>query len=143
MTLNFDNLARCIQTLDRSLYHLEHSGPDSEDYEMYRNAVIKGFELTLETSGKLLRKVLREYMANPNIVNSLVFKDVFRQAAHYNLMSLEEVERWFTYRDSRNDTAHDYGVEFAEKALNLIKNFLPDAKLLHQNLSSKQAQQSD
>ena len=143
MALNFDNLARCIQTLNRSLHHLERCEPDSEDYEVYRNAVIKGFELTLETSGKLLRKVLREYMANPNTVNSLVFKDVFRQAAHYNLMSLEEVERWFTYRDRRNDTAHDYGVAFAEKALNLIKNFLTDARLLHQNLSSKQAQQSD
>ena len=143
MTLNFDNLARCLQTLSRSLYHLELSEPNSDDYEVYRNAVIKGFELTLETSGKLLRKVLREYMANPNAVNSLVFKDVFRQAAHYNLMSLDEVERWFAYRDSRNNTAHDYGVEFAEKALSLIKNFLNDANKLHQTLSLRQAQQHD
>ncbi len=143
MALNFDNLGRCIQTLSRSLYHLENSEPDSDDYEVYRNAVIKGFELTLETSGKLLRKVLCEYMANPQTVNSLVFKDVFRQAAHYNLMSLEEVERWFTYRDSRNNTAHDYGVEFAEKAINLIKNFLNDSIQLHQTLSSKQAVQHD
>ncbi len=139
MTLNFDNLARCIQTLARSLYHLEHCNTDSDDFEVYRNAVIKGFELTLETSGKLLRKVLRDYMANPNEVNSLVFKDVFRQAAHYNLMSLAEVERWFDYRDSRNNTAHDYGIEFAEKALNLIKRFIDDANLLHQTLSSRQA----
>ena len=143
MALNFDNLARCIQTLSRSLYHLENSEPDGDDYEVYRNAVIKGFELTLETSGKLLRKVLSEYMANPQVVNSLVFKDVFRQAAHYNLMSLEEVERWFAYRDNRNNTAHDYGVEFAEKALNLIKNFLDDSRQLHQTLSSKQALQRD
>ena len=143
MTLNFDNLARCIQTLSRSLYHLEHSEPDGDDYEVYRNAVIKGFELTLETSGKLHPKVLCEYMANPNAVNSLIFKDVFRQAAHYNFMSLEEVERWFAYRDNRNNTAHDFGVEFAEKALILIKNFLSDAAQLHQTLSSKQAQQRD
>ena len=143
MTLNFDNLAQCIQTLDRSLHHLERSELGSDDYEVYRNAVIKGFELTLEISGKLLRKVLREYMANPNAVNSLVFKDVFRQAAHYNLMSLEEVERWFAYRDNRNNTAHDYGVEFAERALNMIKNFLNDSRQLHQSLSSRQAQQID
>jgi len=103
MTLNFDNLARCIQTLDRSLQHLEQSESGSEDYEVYRNAVIKGFEFALETSGKLLRKVLRDYAANPKTVNDLVFKDLFRQAAQYNLMSLDEVERWFTCRDSRND----------------------------------------
>ncbi|MCK5682077.1 HI0074 family nucleotidyltransferase substrate-binding subunit [bacterium] len=143
MALNFDNITRCIQTLSRSLYLLENSEPDSDDYEVYRNAVIKGFELTLETSGKLLRKVLSEYMANPQAVNGLVFKDVFRQAAHYNLMSLEEVERWFAYRDSRNNTAHDYGVEFAEKALNLIRNFLDDSRQLHQTLSSRQALQRD
>jgi len=143
MALNFDNLARCIQTLSRSLYHLENCKPASDDYEVYRNAVIKGFELTLETSGKLLRKVLCEYMANPQAVNSLVFKDVFRQAAHYNLMSPEDVERWFAYRDSRNNTAHDYGVEFAEKALDLIKSFLDDSRKLHQTLSSRQAQQRD
>jgi nucleotidyltransferase substrate binding protein (TIGR01987 family) len=143
MTLNFDNLARCIQTLDRSLQHLEQSEPGSDDYEVYRNAVIKGFELTLETSGKLLRKVLRDYAANPKTVNDLVFKDLFRQAAQHNLMSLDEVERWFAYRDSRNDTAHDYGLEFAEKALKLIKEFLHDARRLHDTLRTRNIQQHD
>lgn len=138
MTLNFDNLARCIQTLDRSLQHLEQSEPGSDDYEVYRNATIKGFELTLETSGKLLRKVLRDYVANPKTINDLVFKDLFRQAAQHNLITLEEVERWFAYRDSRNDTAHDYGVEFAEKVLQLIKEFLIDARSLHRRLESRQ-----
>lgn len=138
MTLNYDNLARCIHTLDRSLQHLEQSEPGTDDYEVYRNAVIKGFELTLETSGKLLRKVLREYVANPKTVNDLVFKDLFRQAAQHNLMTLDEVERWFSYRDSRNDTAHDYGIAFAEKVLALIKLFLEDARTLHQRLSSRQ-----
>ena len=137
MTLNYDNLARCIQTLDRSLQHLEQSESNSDDYEVYRNAVIKGFELTLETSGKLLRKVLRDYVANPKTVNDLVFKDLFRQAAQYNLMSLDEVERWFAYRDSRNDTAQDCGLEFSEKVLKLIKEFLTDARRLHATLNSR------
>jgi len=137
MTLNFDNLARCIQTLDHSLQHLEQSEPGSDDFEVYRNAVIKGFELTLETSGKLLRKVLKEYVANPKTVNDLVFKDLFRMAARHNLLTLQEVERWFAYRDSRNETAHDYGVEFAENVLKLIKEFLIDARRLHENLTAR------
>ena len=138
MTLNLDNLARCIQTLDRSLYHLEQCAVGSDDYEVFRNAVIKGFELTLETSGKLLRKILKEYVANPKAVDDLVFKDLFRHAARHNLLTLEEVERWFAYRDSRNDAAHDYGVEFAERVLKLIKEFLVDARRLHQILSARQ-----
>jgi len=32
-------------------------------------------------------------------------------------MTLEEVERWFAYRDNRNDTAHDYGEGFANETL--------------------------
>jgi len=68
----------------------------------------------------------------------LFFKDLFRYAARYNLLTLQEVERWFAYRDSRNDTAHDYGVEFAETVLKLIKKFLVDARSLHQTLSSRQ-----
>jgi nucleotidyltransferase substrate binding protein (TIGR01987 family) len=139
MTLNFDNLARCIQTLDRSLHHLEQSEAGSDDYEVYRNAVIKGFELTLETSGKLLRKILRDYVGNPKTVNEMVFKELFRHAASYGLLSLDEVERWFRYRDSRNDTAHDYGVEFAETVLTMIKEFLVDAGHLHETLESRQA----
>lgn len=138
MTLNFDNLSRCIQTLDRSLLHLEQTEPGSDDYEVYRNAVIKGFELTLETSGKLLRKILRDYVGNPKTVDDLVFKDLFRQAARYNLLTPQEVERWFAYRDSRNDTAHDYGVEFAETVLKLIKAFLVDVRRLHDVLLSRQ-----
>ena len=137
MTLNFDNLGRCIQTLDHSLQHLEQSEPGSDDFEVYRNAVIKGFELTLETSGKLLRKVLKDFVANPKTVNDLVFKDLFRMAARHNLLTLQEVERWFAYRDSRNETAHDYGVEFAEKVLKLIKAFLIDARRLHENLTNR------
>jgi nucleotidyltransferase substrate binding protein (TIGR01987 family) len=137
MTLNLDNLSRFIQTLDRSLYHLEQCEAGSDDYEVYRNAVIKGFELTLETSGNLLRKILKEYVGNPKTVNDLVFKDLFRHAARYDLITLEEVERWFAYRDSRNDTAHDYGVQFAETVLKLIKEFLIDARRLHQVLNSR------
>ena len=32
------------------------------------------------------------------------------------------------YRDNRNNTAHDYGQAFAQETLNLVENFLKDAK---------------
>ena len=40
------------------------------------------------------------------------------------------VERWLSYRDNRNDTAHDYGEEFAETTLKLLPAFVEDAKAL-------------
>ena len=63
MTLNTDHLKRCIDTLESALVMLKKSVPGSLEYEVFRNASIKGFELTLETSGKLLRKTLRPYLA--------------------------------------------------------------------------------
>lgn len=134
VALNFDNLARCIRTLEQSLKHLEASPENSIEYEMFRNSVVKSFELTLETTGKILRKVLREYVGDPKTINVLTFKDVLRHAAKHHLLKIDELERWFAYRDSRNDTAHDYGEHFATQVLEMIQDFFRDATRLHQRL---------
>ena len=137
MKLDFDHLQRCSLTLERSLQSLAKAEAESIDYEVFRNAVIKSFELTLETAGKLLRKVLRQYVGSPKTVDALIFKDVLRHAAVHGLLSAEELERWLVYRDSRNDTAHNYGEEFAEHTLRLITEFQRDALALYETLSQK------
>ena len=137
MKLNFDHLQRCSLTLERSLESLAKAEAGSVDYEVFRNAVIKSFELTLETAGKLLRKVLKQYVGSPKTVDALVFKDVLRHAALHGLLSAEELERWLVYRDSRNDTAHNYGEAFAESTLRLITDFQRDALALHETLRQK------
>ena len=60
----------------------------------------------------------------------LTFKDIFRHAAKYSLINEDEVERWFKYRDNRNNTAHDYGRAFAEETIKLTETFINDAKHL-------------
>jgi len=137
MKLDFDHLQRCSLTLERSLQSLAKAEAESIDYEVFRNAVIKSFELTLETAGKLLRKVLKQYVGSPKTVDALIFKDVLRHAAVHGLLSAEELERWLVYRDSRNDTAHNYGEEFAEHTLRLITEFQRDALFLYQTLCQK------
>ena len=37
------------------------------------------------------------------------------------IMSIDAVERWFAYRDNRNNTAHDYGENFAKETLCLMQ----------------------
>jgi len=137
MTLNTKNLQRCIQTLQSALDMLNRAAADSIDYEVFQNSVVKGFELTLETSGKLLRKALKAYGGSPKAVDELFYKDVFRHAAKHGLLTVEEVERWFIYRDNRNNTAHDYGVAFARETLTLMPSFLADARKLEVVLSEK------
>ncbi len=138
MELITDNLSRCIQTLESSLAMLEKAKAESTDYEVFRNAVVKGYELALETSGKLLRKALKQYAGAPRNIDELVFKDVFRMALKHGLLPDEKaVERWFLYRDNRNSTAHDYGIGFARDTLGLLPDFLKDAHALEFRLKGK------
>jgi len=137
MSLSTVHYARCIKTLESSLALLRQAEAGSIDYEIFRNAVIKGFELTLETAGKLLRRVLPTYSGSPRAVAALSYKDVLRHAAKHGLMSIEAVTRWFAYRDNRNNTAHDYGEGFAEETLKLLPGFIDDARTLEATLREK------
>ena len=130
MKLNTDNLNRCIQTLESSLALYEKAVPGGIDSEVFRNAIVKGFELTQETALKLLKKALKDFGHSANKLESTPFKEILRLSATHGLMTLEVVERWFTYRDNRNSTAHDYGEGFAKETLLLLPGFIADAKKL-------------
>lgn len=106
----------------------------SIDYEMYRSVCVKEFETILEQAGKLLRKCLKDFMHSPKAVDRMVFKEVFRQAAQHDLLSLEQADRWLAYRDNRNNTAHDYGKKFAEYTLKLLPDFVVDAQALEKSI---------
>ena len=84
----------------------------------------------LEQSGSMLKRRLRPYFASNRQADRLTFRAVFRHAAKHGLITVETCERWFSYRDNRNDTAHDDGEEFAETTLKLLPDFIEDAKEL-------------
>lgn len=124
--INTEYLERCIETLKKSYDCIKTTQEGTIDYEMYRNSLVKSFEMTLEQSGKLLKKCLTPYFASKKAVDTLTFKDLFREAHKHSLLNKDEVERWFKYRDNRNSTAHDYGKTFAEETLSFMDDFLKD-----------------
>jgi nucleotidyltransferase substrate binding protein (TIGR01987 family) len=127
MMINTDYLTRCVIALERGFFLLEGTKA-GVDYDIYRSAVIKEFEISLEQSGKLLKYLLKSYFAKSNEVNKLTFKEIFKYGAKFDLLTENEVQRWCQYRDSRNDTAHEYGQYLAEEVLPLIPKFIIDAK---------------
>jgi hypothetical protein len=127
MHINTSFLQRCVQTLERSLELLNKSDKDSIEYDIYRSASVKEFEIILEQSVLLLKKALKPYFHSSKEADRLFFKDIFRHAANHSLITTEETERWFKYRDNRNNTAHDYGKGFAEETLSLLPQFIMDA----------------
>ena len=128
MPINTDFLARCINTLEAAFDQLRQHEPDDPLYDIFRAASVKEFELVLEQSGSLLKRRLRPYFASNRQADRLTFKNAFRYAAKHGLITVETCERWCTYRDNRNDTAHDYGEGFAETTLTLLPSFIGDAK---------------
>jgi len=120
-------LQRCISTLEMSLEFLNQTDKQDIKYDMYRSACVKEFEIILEMTGKLLKKVLKPYFHTSKEVDKLYFKDIFRHCALYSLMSTAEAENWMKYRDNRNTIAHDYGIGFAEETLSILPQFIKDA----------------
>ena len=128
--LDTAHLTRCVTTLEQAFEELGRHDPEQILYDIYRAACVKEFELVLEQCGRLLRKRLRPWFASNRQADRLTFKDVFRHAAKHGLITSDACERWLEYRDNRNDTAHDYGVGFAEATLELLPSFIADAKRL-------------
>ena len=129
MPINTDFLVRCIDTLESAFEQLLHE-PSGTLYEIFRAAAVKEFEIVLEQCGSLLRKRLRPYFASNRQADRLTFKNVFRYAAKHGLISVSASERWFAYRDNRNDAAHNYGEGFARTTLKLLPGFIVDAREL-------------
>ncbi len=123
-------LKKCNLALTRAYSYLNRYSENDVEYEIYRSAVIKEFEIILEQSGKLLKKILRAYLHSNRAVDRLVFKDIFRQAGLHGLLSIDEVQRWLKYRDNRNSTSHNYGAFLANETLILIEEFIIDVEHL-------------
>ncbi len=131
-------LERCVLALEEASNFLQKTKKDSLDYDIYRSATIKEFEIILEQSGKLLKKCLKPYFHSSKEIDKLTFKSIFKQAGHHGLLNLEEVKRWLEYRDNRNFTSHDHGVDLAVKTLPLLPQFILDARSLIQVIKNQQ-----
>ncbi len=116
--------------------NVKHGTTEDFLYDIYSAACVKEFELVLEQSGKLLRKRLANFFASNRQADRLAFKDLFRHAAKHGLIEPDATERWLRYRDNRNDTAHNYGEDFAEDTLKLLPSFLADARALADMIES-------
>lgn len=133
--INTEFLDLCIDRLERASEDIMSYESGEYMHEVFRSFCVKEYELIEEQAGHLLRKRLRPFFASNQEVNRLTYKDVFRHAARHELISREQCERWFLYRDHRNNTAHRYGRGFAENTLPMLPRFVEDARALSRVIS--------
>lgn len=138
MTPNTDHLSNTLRALESAvaLYRRAVAECDATGQEVFRLAIVKGFELTQEICFKLIKRRLKDFGHGGRKLEATPVKELLRLAAQHGLLTLDEVERWFAYRDNCNDTAHDYGEGFAEETLALMPDFIRDARSLEARLQA-------
>ena len=137
MKLNTDYLDQSIATLEGAIVLLRQQEPGTVAYNIYRSACVKEFELIEEQSISLLRKRLRPYFASNRAVEELIVVNVFRHAVRRSLISDGQCERWFLYRQCRNNSAHNYNQHYADDVLAILPAFIDDAKTLSRMLAEE------
>jgi len=134
--INTDHLQNTLRALETaySMYQRAVEEQEPTTQEVLRMAIIKGFELAQEVSFRLIRRRLRDFGYGIRRLEATPVRELLRLDAQHYLLSIPEVERWFTYRDNRNSTAHDYGDAFVQQTLTLLPDFIRDAYALAERL---------
>ena len=139
MQISTTHLERCLQTLTASLEALQASEPESIEFEIYRNAVIKGFELSLEVCGKLLRRALKAYGGSPKEVDELVYKEVLRRCAKQAILEPALTEKIWVYSTKRQSVADDDYIPFVQEILPLLPQFITEMSRISTLLQQQEA----
>ncbi|MBF0628120.1 MAG: nucleotidyltransferase substrate binding protein [Magnetococcales bacterium] len=130
MSLNTSVLQHTILLLETALVRYREEDPESLEVEILRHAILKEYELIQELAHGLIRKALREFVPGIPRLHATPVKELLRLAARYDLLTLDEVERWFAYRDQRNATAHEYGERLVLEAMERLVDFVRDSRNL-------------
>ena len=131
MSLSVDFLLRKADSLERVLWVIgQETDHDSISFDLYRELAIETFELTLETTGKLLRKAVKAFTGRPRAVDSWTYNDVLRHACKHGLLDSYAVGRWMQYRHNRDSEANDEGQGFVHETLGLLPTYLADVRAL-------------
>lgn len=117
--LSFEALELSIAALEQGL--VEHA--QYPQLLTVRDGVIQRFEIALDVSQKLMKRVLRDiYKIEP----ARIAKNTVREASEMGLIA--DAEAWIGHIDARNDTAHTYDAGKAAQVFARIAVFLPDAR---------------
>ena len=132
MPLELDSLAAAVDALCKVSAKSDDSAfmhrLDDVAQNAIRSGVIQHFEFTYELCWKFMKRWLSTHIG-PTVADGVTRRELFRLAAEQRL--IVDVEEWMRYHDARNQTAHTYNFEIAERVYQVAHAFSRDAgKLL-------------
>lgn len=132
MNNNFDisNLKKCINSLEVCINAIKLN-KDITMKEFIEDSCIQRFEYTVETSIKTMRRFLKLFYDKNDA--ELTVNNIFRYMEGYGF--IKSWVKWREYYNKRNDTAHEYNREKADKVLEYVEPLIEDTKFLYEKLS--------
>jgi nucleotidyltransferase substrate binding protein (TIGR01987 family) len=132
MQLDITSLQEAVNRLNEGI---EKFKEDPQD-EFVRDACIQRFEYTYELCHKTLRRYLEMYEPSDEAIKTMSFPTLIRTGCERDLLR-SDWRKWQIYRDARNNTSHTYDELIAKEMMEIVPDFLLEAKALFNNLKQR------
>ena len=129
-----------LSTLHKALGRLD------EGYQRYlldvrdlqiRDGLIQRYEFTYEISHKMLKRHLEMTSPNPEIFDAMPFADLIRTGNELSILK-SDWSAWKLFREMRAKTSHTYDEVIAQTVVQVIPDFIHEARYLAQQLELRQ-----
>ncbi len=129
--LDLTALKNALEQLQEGLKAAE-AEPKSE---IVRDGVIQRFEYSHELALRFMKRILE--IQHGDLVDQMGYNNLLRTASERGY--IENVEKWFDYRTSRNQSSHTYDGSVAAIVFAAATPFLADALFLLKRLEERSA----
>jgi nucleotidyltransferase substrate binding protein (TIGR01987 family) len=129
-----------LSTLHKALGRLD------EGYQRYlldvrdlqiRDGLIQRYEFTYEISHKMLKRHLEMTSPNPEIFDAMPFADLIRTGNELSILK-SDWSAWKLFREMRAKTSHTYDEDIAQIVVQVIPDFIHEARYLAEQLELRQ-----
>ena len=129
-----------LSTLHKALGRLD------EGYQRYlldvrdlqiRDGLIQRYEFTYEISHKMLKRHLEMTSPNPEIFDAMPFADLIRTGNELSIIK-SDWSAWKLFREMRAKTSHTYDEDIAQTVVQVIPDFIHEARYLAEQLELRQ-----
>lgn len=123
--IDFLPLANAIRQFESALEEQHHE----PERTLLRDGLIQRFEFTYSLCERMLRRFLEVTSSAGEDIDAMSFPTLIRTASERGVL-MSGWDRWEVYRRGRNKTSHTYNEAVALEVLEILPDFLAEAKHL-------------
>ena len=130
-TIDYSPLGKAVQRLKEGLEALGRKPENT----LYRDAVIKRFELTYAQCAKMLERFLTN-VASLEPHKKLTFPALIRATSDRGVVR-SGWDAWYQFREARSLTGHGYDEDIARMIVEKVPSFAEEASFLYAELEGR------